>query len=84
MNDYLILKERLARLYGTFTKEPTIAKKEQLKVERQELHNHYYRHIIKCNRCGCSLGRISFDPHGKIIGYKLGENFPECPECEEE
>lgn len=57
---------------------------DRLEVERQELHNHYVRYIIKCNRCGCRLGRISFAPDESIIGYKLGENFPECPECEED
>lgn len=63
--------------YNHFSQEP-------LSVERQELHNHYVRYIIKCNRCGCRLGRISFNPEGSILGYKLGENFPECPECKEE
>lgn len=63
--------------YNHFSQEP-------LSVERQELHNHYVRYIIKCNRCGCRLGRISFNPEGSILGYKLGENFPECPECKED
>lgn len=81
MND-LILPKQLARYYlntcfNHFATEP-------LKFERQELHNHYVRYIIKCNRCGCRLGRISYNPEGSILGYKLGENFPECPECKEE
>ena len=63
--------------YNHFSQEP-------LSVERQELHNHYVRYIIKCNRCGCRLGRIRFNPEGSILGYKLGENFPECPECKED
>lgn len=63
--------------YNHFSQEP-------LSVERQELHNHYVRYIIKCNRCGCRLGRISFAPDESILGYKLGENFPECPECKED
>lgn len=63
--------------YNHFSQEP-------LSVERQELHNHYVRYIITCNRCGCRLGRISFNPEGSILGYKLGENFPECPDCKEE
>ena len=58
--------------------------KDSLKIERQELHNHYFRYIIKCNRCGCRLGRISFAPDESILGYKLGENFPECPDCKED
>lgn len=63
--------------YNHFSQEP-------LSVDRQELHNHYVRYIIKCNRCGCRLGRISFNPEGSILGYKLGENFPECPDCKED
>lgn len=57
---------------------------EPVNVECQNLHNGYKRFIIKCSRCGARLGRMSKDPKGNLIGYKICENFPECSECKED
>lgn len=52
--------------YNHFSQEP-------LSVERQELHNHYVRYIIKCNRCGCGCCGSPYIMNGE--GSRIAENM---------
>lgn len=82
-NEFQGLSQKEA-IFGHITAAYLHFYNDNVKCEWQQLHNGFYRLHFICDQCDCRLGRISFDPHGKIIGYKLGENFPDCPECEEE
>lgn len=70
---------QISDLYGVFVN----AQLSGRIIEHLELDKGYKRYYISCQRCKHRLGRISTH-NEKVIGVKLYQFFPDCPECKED